>query len=332
MAEQAVMNPGVRDNLLALKANILAKSAGYTVTTADGLFVMVKCSVGSDFTITLPAAATATGMRVVVKKTDANATTLLTIDGSGAETIDGVANLVIGGQYAFADLVCDGTTWSIRGLSSNAIVVYTGAASGSHNFTVSGALTLGAVGTYTFNFFQAGTRVVSGVAGGGGGGAGVGDYGSARQGGGGGGGAYDTSGESFVPGSTTCTGGVGAAGAAGGNGGQTYFVLGGGDVMRLGGGSFGTLGGSGGSDGRGGAGGLALAGSNDQPGGAGGDGGIREGVGAAGNGAAGDTGGGGGGGGGGDSSPELIGGTGGAGGSGRQRVRHQGRRPDGVGR
>jgi hypothetical protein len=168
------------------------------------------------------------------------------------------------------------------------IATYTGTASGTHNFDVAGALSLGP-GAYTLTFNRDGTIFVRGVAGGGGGGGGKrrDDGGtSIGGGGGGGGGAANLSGQpvAVVPGTTyeavVGTGGPGGPGAteASGNnpgdgaaGTQTYFRLqGSAFLLQLAGGS----GGGGGTNtiGVGGSGGTATAGAG-VTGGAGGNGG-----------------------------------------------------------
>ena len=68
--------------------------------------------VSGNTTLTLPAAATSSGVRFDVKKTDSNATTV-TIDGNGSETIDGETTQTITEQYTSVHLVCNGTTWYI---------------------------------------------------------------------------------------------------------------------------------------------------------------------------------------------------------------------------
>jgi|GEM_PF-1169751 len=64
------------------------------------------------FTITLPAGADVlTGFTIYVKKTDASANAV-TIDGAGAETIDGVATLVLSEEDKIEAVTWNGTEWS----------------------------------------------------------------------------------------------------------------------------------------------------------------------------------------------------------------------------
>ncbi len=67
---------------------------------------------GAARTITLPTAASAKWRKYVIKKTDASANTV-TIDGDGAETIDGAATQVLAAQYDFLEIQSDGTQWWI---------------------------------------------------------------------------------------------------------------------------------------------------------------------------------------------------------------------------
>lgn len=75
--------------------------------------VILMNAAGGNKTVNLPAASVAgSGGTVVVKKVDSSGNTV-TIDGSGAETIDGAATFVLSVQYESVTLVCDGSNWSI---------------------------------------------------------------------------------------------------------------------------------------------------------------------------------------------------------------------------
>ena len=70
------------------------------------------CDAGvAGITITLPAAAASADQMVIVKKT--LGTGSVTVDGNGAETIDGVANKVIATQYSTTIFLSDGAGWHI---------------------------------------------------------------------------------------------------------------------------------------------------------------------------------------------------------------------------
>lgn len=61
-------------------------------------------------TVNLPAAAGANQVMLVIRKTDSSGNAV-TVDGSGAETIDGSATRALATQYATMGLICDGSTW-----------------------------------------------------------------------------------------------------------------------------------------------------------------------------------------------------------------------------
>lgn len=76
----------------------------------DGNLIAADATAGA-FIVTLPAAATAgDGYEVTVMKVDSSAN-IVTVDGSGAETINGVADLNLPDQYSSAVFRTDGTQW-----------------------------------------------------------------------------------------------------------------------------------------------------------------------------------------------------------------------------
>lgn len=85
---------------------IVSTSINATLTGWTQL-VLVDAS-GGNRTIILATAVGNSGATVVVKKIDSSANTV-TIDGSGAETIDGNATYVLYNQNESATLVSDGT-------------------------------------------------------------------------------------------------------------------------------------------------------------------------------------------------------------------------------
>ena len=86
-----------------------AKAADYTVATTDNNKVFLA---SGTTTLTLPAAATAgSGFSITVKNTDA--TNTITIDGNGTETIDGNEVSELKSQYAYEQIVSDGSNWYI---------------------------------------------------------------------------------------------------------------------------------------------------------------------------------------------------------------------------
>jgi len=120
--------PPVPDDGLASRVDALESAPPYvfvpaiprarTVTasdsyTADDYFIAADCTAGA-ITLTLPVAASSKGRTLVGKKIDASAN-VMTIDGDGAETVDGAANVNTAVQYASFTLLCDGATWWIAG-------------------------------------------------------------------------------------------------------------------------------------------------------------------------------------------------------------------------
>lgn len=89
----------------------LAKTADYTVTTADMGKTITVDATGGARTITLPTVASAgDGFTVTIKRIDAT-TNAVTIDGNGAETIDGALTLFLSTQYEAARLRSNGAAW-----------------------------------------------------------------------------------------------------------------------------------------------------------------------------------------------------------------------------
>lgn len=93
--------------------NVLAKTAAYTIVVADDGKLVDADATSAAFTVTLPTVASAgDGFIIIVKKTDSSVNAV-TIDGAGAETIDGATTLVLSSQYDSAALRCDGTEWHV---------------------------------------------------------------------------------------------------------------------------------------------------------------------------------------------------------------------------
>lgn len=89
---------------------IVAKTGAYTATDADA--VILCDASGAGFTVTLPPAADRTGKVFEVKKIDVSANSV-TVDGSGAETIDDGTTAVLTMQYEAITIVSDGAAWFI---------------------------------------------------------------------------------------------------------------------------------------------------------------------------------------------------------------------------
>lgn len=98
---------------------VTAPGSGYVTRsiTATGSvnstdYLILANATGGAITVNLPAVASSAGRGLVVKKTDASGNAV-TLDGSGAETIDGAATQAITAQYDALMVVCDGSAWWI---------------------------------------------------------------------------------------------------------------------------------------------------------------------------------------------------------------------------
>lgn len=94
------------------KLNVVSKTfvdTPYTAVDADAVLYDVS---GGSSQVNLPAAASNADAKIVVKKTDSSGNTV-TIDGNGAETIDGATTRVLNSQYESITMVCDGSNWFI---------------------------------------------------------------------------------------------------------------------------------------------------------------------------------------------------------------------------
>jgi len=99
-----------RSNHSIHKRYAVTKTTTYTATLLDDI---IYCdSSGGIFTITLPSAAGVTGKQLVFKKTDSS-TNLVTLDGNGSETIDGMLTIGLGVQYDYVVIVSNGSNWLI---------------------------------------------------------------------------------------------------------------------------------------------------------------------------------------------------------------------------
>lgn len=91
--------------------NLVFADSPYTATRLDRT---VRCTAtGGAMTVNLPAAGLVIGMTLTVKKTETSANAV-TVDGNGAETIDGSATFVLaGGARGSVMIQSNGTSWDI---------------------------------------------------------------------------------------------------------------------------------------------------------------------------------------------------------------------------
>lgn len=98
---------------------ITTKTANYTATLADDVILCNPS--GIDITITLPTASGNDGKEFIIKKINSSYQDTVTIDGNGAETIDGDLTKVMYIQNEAITLISDGSNWQIleRKIPSN---------------------------------------------------------------------------------------------------------------------------------------------------------------------------------------------------------------------
>jgi hypothetical protein len=89
--------------------SIIGVTSGYTALSTDAI---ITCGAGNQtFTITLPAVSpTNKGKAYHIKNVG---TGTITIDGDGAETIDGTTTKLLAAQYDCMSIVSNGTAWWI---------------------------------------------------------------------------------------------------------------------------------------------------------------------------------------------------------------------------
>ena len=87
-------------------------SADYTITDTDGLRVVLGSTGNTTRTFTLPTLADNLGRIISIKKIDSG-TGSIVIEGEGAETIDGGANVTLLGQYDFLTVQAAAGGWNI---------------------------------------------------------------------------------------------------------------------------------------------------------------------------------------------------------------------------
>jgi hypothetical protein len=105
-------NGSGQTQLFAPALQVTNKTSAATLTIAEVGVITADTTSGA-FSLTLPAAATSAGAMYKIIKTDA-AANAVTIDGNGAELINGSATYAgIDAQYDTATVYCNGTAWFI---------------------------------------------------------------------------------------------------------------------------------------------------------------------------------------------------------------------------
>lgn len=82
------------------------RTATYTVDNTD---CVVNCTANT-FTVTLPTAVGCEGQYFIIKN---SGTGVITVDGNGAETIDGASNKILAVQYESMTIISNGANWII---------------------------------------------------------------------------------------------------------------------------------------------------------------------------------------------------------------------------
>lgn len=133
-------------------ANVLSKTANYTVTVTDGKDVFVKCDAsGGNVTLSLYTSVGNPGRTVRAVKTDSSTNTC-TVDPFGAQTINGAATYVLRTQYDQINILSDGVNWfiaSVNALSS----ANAGPCNGRLTLTTAVPVTTGDVSAATSLYF-----------------------------------------------------------------------------------------------------------------------------------------------------------------------------------
>ena len=93
-----------------VNTDITSKTTTYTATTSDDTILCDASSGG--FTVDLYTAVGNNGRRLTIKKTDSSSN-LVTVDGSGSETIDGSTTKDIRFQNTAMQIISNNTNWSI---------------------------------------------------------------------------------------------------------------------------------------------------------------------------------------------------------------------------
>lgn len=87
---------------------VVTVTTAYTATKSDGLINADGTSAA--FTVTLPTAVGIAGKAIEVVKIDSGANAI-TVDGNGAETISGAANVSLASQWDVTKVRSDGANW-----------------------------------------------------------------------------------------------------------------------------------------------------------------------------------------------------------------------------
>lgn len=93
------------------KGNVTNKISGYTITDTDGYDIITFSGASANGTIVLPTLAD--NQSRVIRIVNLDSTYELTVDGEGAETIEGCTTIELPKQYNFIELIGTSSTWLI---------------------------------------------------------------------------------------------------------------------------------------------------------------------------------------------------------------------------
>jgi hypothetical protein len=105
-------DPQTRTWAQQVTGNAIVRSVT-TTYSAEATDSTILCNAtGAAFTVTLPKAASCKGHVLILKKVDASGNAI-TVDGNGAETVDGAANYPLAAQWDSVTVQSDGTNYVI---------------------------------------------------------------------------------------------------------------------------------------------------------------------------------------------------------------------------
>lgn len=106
----ALAAAGVALDNIGVFPSFSVRQISATSTVLDDDYLVLVDATSGAVTATLPTAAVKEGSQVIVKKIDASVNAV-TVEGNGAETIDGALNVSLPAQYDSVTLASDGTQW-----------------------------------------------------------------------------------------------------------------------------------------------------------------------------------------------------------------------------
>jgi hypothetical protein len=105
-------DPQTRTWAQQITGNAIVKSVT-TTHSAESTDSSILCdATAAGFTVTLPDATTCKGARLRIKKIDASANAV-TVDGKGAQTLEGATTIVLVAQWDSAEIQSDGSNWVV---------------------------------------------------------------------------------------------------------------------------------------------------------------------------------------------------------------------------